>query len=255
MARHKDAFIKGVDYLCKAQYANGGWPQYYPHLTGYYKHITYNDGAMIGVMKLLRDIAKKKSAYVFVDEDRRLKAERAVAQGIECILRTQVVVQGTRTVWCAQHDELTFAPAAARKFEPVSLSGLESTDIVRFLMSVERPDARTVEAIEAAIAWFKRAQLSGVRWIERRDDTQPGGFDRQAVADPNAPPLWARFYELGTNRPVFLGRDSVVHYNVSEIEAERRNGYRWYTDEPAELLGKDYPAWQKKLTPTAQKKS
>ena len=54
--RHRESFLKGLDYLLKAQYPNGGWPQFYPNLSGYYKHITFNDGAMIGVMKLLRDV-------------------------------------------------------------------------------------------------------------------------------------------------------------------------------------------------------
>ncbi|MEP6912110.1 MAG: pectate lyase, partial [bacterium] len=50
--RHKRAFLEGVDYLLKAQQANGGWPQYYPPRKGYYSHITFNDDAMIGVMNL-----------------------------------------------------------------------------------------------------------------------------------------------------------------------------------------------------------
>ena len=166
---------------------------------------------------------------------------------VECILKSQVVVGGKRTVWSAQHDEVTLAPTAARKFEPVALTGLESVGIVRFLMNIKEPDARVVEAIESAVAWFRAAQLSGVRWVERRDALKPGGFEHMAVSDPAAPPLWARFYEIGTNRPIFIGRDAMVRYSVAQIEEERCNGYRWYTDEPAELLNKDYPAWQKKL--------
>jgi hypothetical protein len=107
--RHRAAFVKGLDYLLGAQYANGGWPQYYPDLSGYFKHITFNDDAMIGVMKLLRDIASKEPEFKFVDEERRVKAERAVHKGVECILKTQVVVKGKRTAWCAQHDEVTLA--------------------------------------------------------------------------------------------------------------------------------------------------
>ena len=246
LERHRDAFLKGVDYLLKAQYENGGWPQYYPNLTGYYKHITFNDGAMIGVMKLLRDIAQKKSNYLFVDEARRLRAEQAVARGIELILKTQVVVKGKRTVWGAQHDEVTLAPAAARKFEPVALSAGESVGIVRFLMDIKQPSEQVCEAVESAVAWFKQTQITGTKWVEKRDASRPGGFERMAIQDPHAAPVWARFYEIGTNRPVFSGRDSVVKYSVAEIEAERRNGYQWYVSEPAELLDRDYPAWRKK---------
>jgi PelA/Pel-15E family pectate lyase len=249
LERHREAFLRGLDYLLKAQYDNGGWPQYYPLRKGYYTHVTFNDGAMVNVLRLLRDVARKRSAYRFVDEDRRLRAEKAVAKGVELILKTQVVIGGKRTIWGAQHDEVTLAPAPARKFEPASLSAGESVGIVRFLMAIESPDARIIEAVESAIAWFRNSQVCGLRWVERRDASKPGGYARSAVSDPKAPPIWARFYEIGTNRPVFAGRDGVVRYSVNEIDEERRNGYGWYVEEPAELLEKDYPAWRKKLRP------
>ena len=55
--KYRDAAIEGIRYLLKAQYPNGGWPQFWPRSKGYYTHITYNDNAMINVMKLLRDAA------------------------------------------------------------------------------------------------------------------------------------------------------------------------------------------------------
>jgi PelA/Pel-15E family pectate lyase len=245
--RHREAFLKGFDFLLKAQYPNGGWPQFYPDLSGYYKHITYNDDAMTGVLKLLRDVAAAKPNYTFVDETRRARAASAVEKGIECILKTQVVVNGRRTVWCAQHDEVTLAPAPARKFEVTSLSGGESVGIVRFLMSIKKPSREVVEAIESAMAWFEQTQLNGIKWIEKADASQPGGIDRVVVKDPEAGPIWARFYEIGTNRPVFVGRDSVVKYSVAEIEHERRVGYAWYVEEPAKLLKKDFPEWRERM--------
>jgi PelA/Pel-15E family pectate lyase len=228
--RHREAFLRGLDFLFQAQYANGGWPQFYPHRTGYYQHITFNDGAMIGVMKLLRDVSQKKHEYSFVDQVRREKAAIAVQKGIDCILKTQLIVDGQRTVWCAQYDEVTLKPAAARKFELVSLSGLESVGIVRFLMSLPNPNKTVIDSIEGAVAWFKKSQLKGIRWIEQADTTKSNGIDRVVVADPNAPPLWARFYEITSNRPMFVGRDGVPKYDVAQIEHERRTGYAWYTD-------------------------
>jgi len=238
LERHRESFLKGLDYLLQAQYPNGGWPQFYPDLTGYYKHITYNDDAMIGVMKLLRDVADARPVYAFVDKERRERARSAVEKGIECILKTQVIVNGKRTVWCAQHDEVTLAPAAARTFEVASLSGGESVGIVRFLMSIEDPSPAVVEAIDAAVAWFEQSQLKGIKWVEN-------GTDRVVVQDPNGGPIWARFYEIGSNRPIFAGRDGVVKYSVAEIEHERRIGYNWYVETPAKLIQKDYPAWKK----------
>lgn len=224
--RHRESFLKGFDYLLKAQYSNGGWPQFYPDLSGYYKHITFNDGAMIGVLKLLRDVAEGKPVYAFVDEARRARAAKAVEKGIECILKTQIVINGKRTVWCAQHDEVTLAPAPARSYELVSLSGGESVDVVRFLMAIKNPSAEVIDAIESAVAWFEQAQ----------------------VKDPKGAATWARFYQIGTNRPIFVGRDGVIKYNIAEIEEERRNGYAWYVDEAAKLLSREYPAWRKQTT-------
>jgi len=162
-------------------------------------------------------------------------------------LKTQVVVNGRKTVWCAQHDEVTLAPAPARKYEVVSLSGGESVGIVRFLMSIKDPSREVMDSIESAVAWFEQTQLNGIKWIEKADASQPGGIDRVVVQDPKAGPIWARFYELGTNRPVFVGRDAVVKYSVAEIEHERRVGYAWYVEEPAKLLNNDYPPWKDKI--------
>ncbi|HET7536667.1 MAG TPA: pectate lyase [Candidatus Didemnitutus sp.] len=243
---YRASMERGLDYLLAAQYPNGGWPQYFPVIKGYYAHITFNDDAMINVLGILRDIAQGKSQYSWVDQARRAKAATAVQKGVDCILRCQVVVKGQKTVWCAQHDEETFAPAPARKFEPVSLSGGESVGIVRFLMSIEHPSPDLTASIESAAAWFTANKLTGIRWSWVEDPKQPNGKDHVVVADPDAPPLWARFYEIGTNRPIFTGRDAVVHYNLAEIEHERRTGYAWYIETPRRLLDQDYPEWAAK---------
>jgi PelA/Pel-15E family pectate lyase len=243
----RSAFNRGLDYLLAAQYPNGGWPQYYPLRSGYYSHITYNDGAMVNVLNLLRDAANGGPPFVFVDAERRARAAAAVARGVECILRTQVRQHDRLTVWCAQHDARTLAPAPARNFEPASLSGAESVGIVRFLMSLEPTTPAVSNAIESAVAWFRESALHGIR-IDTFTNAA-GQRDRRVVEDAGAGPLWARFYELDTNRPLFVGRDRVPHYRYDEIEIERRVGYAYYTDAPADLLEKDYPRWRRKFAP------
>jgi len=249
LERFKQGFYNGVDYLLKAQYANGGWPQTYPRLQGYSRYITFNDGAMIGVMTLLGDIAENKSPYAFVDEGRQKKAHQAVQKGIDCILKCQIIVDGRRTAWAQQHDEKNFEPRPARAFEPIAICGAESVGIVRFLMSIDNPNPDVIEAIQGAVTWFDRAKLAGIREINKSDKSTPRGYDKVIIKDPNAPPLWARFYEIGTNRPIFGDRDGKVYYAMPEISPERRTGYTWYGNWPAELLDKDYPAWQKKWEP------
>jgi PelA/Pel-15E family pectate lyase len=247
--RFKAAFLKGLDYLLEAQYANGGWPQTYPWRRGYHNYITFNDGAMIGAMIVLHDIAQQKPLYGFVDDDRRQKARKAVRKGIECILKCQIIVNGTRTAWCQQHDEKTFEPRPARRFEPAAITGCESVGVVQFLMSLANPSPEIIEAIQGAITWFDRVKITGIRQINKPDESGESGFDNVIVKDETAPPMWARLYEIGTNRPIFGDHDGKVHYAMSEISRERRTGYAWYGYWPAELLRQEYPVWQKKWAP------
>lgn len=239
--RYRAAFTRGFDYLLAAEYPKGGWPQFFPLREGYYSRITFNDNAMINVMTVLRDTAAGNSPYGFVDEARRVKARAAVSRGIDVILRTQVKQNGKLTAWCAQHDERTLEPAWARNYEPPTLSGSESVGIVRFLMEIERPTPEIVAAIEGAVAWLNAVRINGLR-LEQFTATD-GTRDRRVVADPAAPPLWARFYTLDTNRPVFTGRDKVMRDALADIEQERRNGYAYYGTWPASLLAVDYVRW------------
>lgn len=245
--RYRAAAERGLDYLLAAQYPNGGWPQYHPPRKGYYTHITFNDGAMVNALEVLRGVAAGRAPYAWTDDARRRRAAAAVDRGTDCILKCQVVQDGKPTIWAAQHDEVTLAPAWARKFEPPSLATAESVGIVRFLMGIESPSPDIVAAIDGAAQWFEQNKIVGLRAEMVSAPEQPGGRDRVVVADPKAGPIWARFYELGTNRPLFMGRDSVVHYKLAEIEHERRVGYAWYNNSAVSLLTKEYPRWRERL--------
>lgn len=241
--RYLRSFERGLDYLFSAQYPTGGWPQFWP-LRGdeYYSRITYNDGAMMRVMELLSDVAAARPTFRFVDADRRERARQAVERGIDCILKTQIRQNGMPTGWCAQHHEKTLEPAWARAYEPPSLSGGETVGIVRFLMSIENPSNEVIAAIEGAVAWLRRVELRGVRLeVVRRGD---GRDERKLTKDPNATGLWARFYELETNRPLYLDRDSRFRYDFTEVGYERRSGYDYHGNWAASLLERDYPAWR-----------
>ena len=244
--RYKQAALNGIHFLLEAQYENGGWPQYYPTTKGYSRHITFNDNAMIGVMSLFRDIVQGKPEFGFVRDNVRKQAAEANERGINCILKCQITVNEKKTAWCAQHDEKTLEPRKARSYELASLSGAESVKIVRFLMDIENPTPGVIEAIESAVAWFDQAKIEGKRIQRIQDASKPGGRDRIVVQDASAPPLWARFYETGTNRPFFCSRDGIPKYSLSEISHERRNGYSWLGTYADSLLTREYPLWRKK---------
>jgi PelA/Pel-15E family pectate lyase len=243
--RYKESALNGIDFMLKAQHDNGGWPQTYPlDLSGYSKYITFNDDAMIGVMTVLRDIAKGDGLYSFVDQERRERAAIAVQKGIACILQTQIVVDGRLTAWCAQHDHRTLEPQQARRYEYPSISGSESVGVVRFLMSIEDSSPEVIAAIEGAVAWFEEAKLTAIRVERITDESLSEGYDLVVVEDETAPPLWARFYEIGTNEPIFADADGAIKGSLADLSYERRVGYRWLTDRPASLVYEEYPAWK-----------
>lgn len=240
--RYSKAVNLGIKYLLEAQYENGGWPQFYPNLKGYYRHITFNDGAMVGVMGLLRDIVTRPGSYPFVAESVRDDCERAIEKGLDCILKCQVKVEGRPAVWCAQHDEITYLPTRARSYELATLSGSESVGIVRYLMGIENPGPEVVTAIEGAVAWFGKSKLEGIR-LESFTNSD-GEKDLRVVKDGTAPALWARFYDIDTNQPVFCSRDGIPQKSLDAISHERRNGYSWLGEYASDLLKKDFPAWK-----------
>lgn len=226
--RYRDAFERGLEYVYRAQFPNGCWPQVYPLQGSYHDAVTFNDDALVQVLQLLRDVVDLE----FLSDAERRRATASLQAGIDCVLASQVEVDGVKKVWGAQHDPLTLLPVAARAYEHASLSGGESVDVLEFLMEIEAPDARIVEAVHAAAAWFRRTAIHGYDY-----DISAG-----LVAREGAGPVWARFYEIGTNRPIFSNRDAVIRYSWHELDDERRLGYAWYRDSATRAL-RTYDRW------------
>jgi PelA/Pel-15E family pectate lyase len=236
---------KGIEYLLKAQYDNGGWPQFYPDFSSYRSQITYNDNAMINVVNVLEDIVAGKNDLDAVDPSFIPKCKEAIKKAVDCVLKTQVLQNGKLTVWCAQYNAKTLVPEMARKFELASLSGSESVGIVRFLMRQPNPSKEIIAAVNAAVQWFEKAKITGYAISEIKAPQEPSGKDRILVKDDNSV-IWARFYTLDTNEPFFAGRDSEPKKTLSEIENERRVGYAYYGNWAAKLLSTEYPEWAAK---------
>jgi PelA/Pel-15E family pectate lyase len=244
-----EAYLKaaehGIEYLLKAQYANGGWPQYYPDFSSYRSQITYNDNAMINVLNVLQDVVLGKNDFDVIDKAYIEKCNAAIKKGIDCIVKTQVKQKGKLTAWCAQYNAKTLVPEMARKFELASLSGSESVGIVRFLMQQPNPSKEIIAAVNAAVDWFEQVKITGYNFVDVKAPNESSGKDRVLVKDDKSV-IWARFYTLETNEPFFTGRDSQPKKTIAEVENERRIGYSWYGAWPENLIHTEYPKWVEK---------
>ena len=241
----RDAVNRGLDFLFTMQYPdNGGWPQRFPLPKDYGRFITFNDHAMINVMHVMHDVAEGQEPFAFVDAERRAKAKAAFDKGVECVTKTQIVVNGVPTGWCQQYEPETLQPGKARTYELPSIAGDETAGALKLLMSIDQPSREVARAIHTSAAWLERSKVTGIRLDRKPDASLPKGFDITAVEDPNAEPLWARFYEIETNRPFFTGRDGVKRYDLAEIDHERRNGYAWHGKWGASMLQR-YTKWSK----------
>ena len=230
------SFLHGLDYVFAAQYPNGGWPQVWPLQGGYHDNITINDDAMLQILQLLHGVAGGQDEFTFVPAETRARARASFQRGMDCLLAAQAVVNGKRTAWCQQYDAITLAPASARNYEMPSLTSSESAMIVLFLMSLPNSTPDEVAAVHGACAWFKKTEIMG--WEFKKTFAQ----GRMLVAAPGSGPLWARYYEIGTDRPIFGDRDKTIHDDVADLSKERRNGYGWYRDTPKRVL-EHYAKW------------
>lgn len=247
---YKEAFLKALEYIYTSQYANGGWPQFYPARRGrsnaYSNNITFNDDAMVNVLKMLYAISDDDKPYNVLQftPEQKARALEAYNKGIQCILDTQIRnKKGELTVWCAQHDPVTMLPAKARAYELVSYSGVESVNITLLLMDVENPSPEVIAAVQGAVKWFDEHKITDI--IYRRTKVN-GKYVATIEPAENASPIWARFYDIDTEKPFFCDRDGVKRNSIDELGDDRRNGYKWYDDKGIKVL-KEYPEWLEEI--------
>lgn len=235
---------RGVDYLLAAQYPNGGWPQYYPDRSLYRQQITFNDDAMTRVLNLLQDIVEGKGALAQLTPDYGDKARAALDKGIACVLATQVKIGSQLTIWAAQYDQATLQPAKARSYELPALAVSESVGVVRLLMRQPQPSPQVLAAVDSAARWLEAHRLRDLarRMIDAPDEDT--GQDVLIVSEPGAS-LWARFYDLEHQEPMFVNRQGERLASFADLPNERRVGYAWYGTWPEKLLRQELPRWYK----------
>ncbi len=186
-----------LDHFIEAQYPNGAWPQRYwarhdpnefpvrkatyPETWSrqypkapYAHYYTFNDSTIADCIEMML------MAHQLYGKPEYLASAR---KGGDFILLAQM--PEPQPVWAQQYNP-KMEPAWARKFEPPSVTAGESISAMKSLKVLfeKTGDARYLEPLPRALAWYKRSRL-------------PDG-------------KWARFYELKTNKPLYFVKDTYV---------------------------------------------
>jgi len=198
-AAYREPVMKALDFVLKAQYPNGAWPQRFPlrdeyahdGLPDYTSFYTLNDGATLAIFELLLD------AYDTFGDQRYFESARRGADAL-------IAMQGpdNQAAWAEQHGP-DLRPIAARTHEPAGYVVRESRmGIVMLEMTyLLTGDARYLAPVPRCLAWFERV-------------------NRELAAEKYPPP---RYWEPGTNRPLYVVR-------IPEPTPEGYGKYVWTTD-------------------------
>jgi PelA/Pel-15E family pectate lyase len=220
-----------LDALLKAQYPNGAWPQRFLEPTDaskfpvkkasypktwprqwpgeiYRSHYTFNDNSISDVIDLMLEAGR-------VYKDARYLA--AAEKGGDFMLLAQM--PDPQPAWAQQYD-MDMHPAWARVFEPPSVTGGESQGIMQTLMLLYRETGKRkyLDAVPRALAYLEKSVLP------------PADKPSEARRRLRGRPVLARFYELETNRPLYITKGTMI--SARGLGSTRIDGYQLsYTDE------------------------
>ena len=204
-----EAVLYGLDALLKAQFANGGFPQVWQkpvpqvrpqrakfpdydwktegRVKNYWDFPTLNDGLAGTVCRVLVD-----AHQTYKDA----KYKTALEKLGDFLILAQM--PDPQPGWCQQYS-FEMVPIWARKFEPAAITGSESQDAMETLIRIARytGDKKYLEPIPKALAYFNKCLL-------------PDG-------------KVARFYELKTNKPLYMTAKYELTYDDSAAPAH----YGW----------------------------
>ncbi len=221
-----EATLAALDGLLEAQYPNGAWPQRFvelpdmrerPVLAASYPEtwprkwpdLDYRDYYTLNDNSLADIIDAYLEAYRIYGDERYLAAAK---RGGEFCIRAQM--PDPQPAWAQQYDR-EMHPAWARRFEPPSVTGGESQSVMRILLTLYREtgEKRFLKPIPRALEYLEASAI----------EPAPNDPPRKLRTCPPESRCLARFYELRTNKPLFVTKGDMI--NAPGLGSLRPNGY------------------------------
>jgi PelA/Pel-15E family pectate lyase len=229
---HESALL-ALDALLAAQFPNGGFPQVwkspveqqpiikagYPNydwrtegkIKNYWDMYTLNDNVPGYVAQTLIDANKVYHDEKYITALRHLGDFLLLAQ-----------MPDPQPAWAQQYN-YQMNPIWARKFEPPAIAGDESQEAIETLLEIYAAtgDRKYLEPIPRALDYLKRSLLLDGRL--------------------------ARFYELKTNKPLYMSRRGDV-YTLTYDDSDLPSHYAWKINSKLEKIEARYNRLKQGIT-------
>jgi len=223
--------LHALDYLVLGQYAIGAWPRNFEKLgdpdrypvmpasypdtwsrtwtrPAFYSYYVMNDDCTLNVMDAMLEASR-----IYNEPRYKASAEKAGA----FILLAQM--PDPQPAWAQQYDP-QMKPSWARSMEPPAISGRESVSILYALLTLYRETGKKkyLEPIPRAVKYLKKCS-----------------FKR------NKRRTLARFYELKTNRPLYITPGGPNVRKITYSSERIKRGYSFFTSaDPLEHISAEY---------------
>lgn len=226
--------LKALDALLGAQFPNGGFPQVWQKPSANHKPVkaqypdydwrTENRVKEYWLYYTLNDDVAGYVLDTLLEADRVYETDRyrkAILKLGDFLIDAQM--PDPQPGWAQQYN-FEMIPVWARKFEPPAVAGDETQEVISSLMKIAQfsGDKKYLKPIPKAIEYLKRSQLN----------------DKEL----------ARFYELKTNRPLYMEREGNV-YSLTYSDANLPTHYGFKIRNKIERIEKAFSKLQNKLTP------
>lgn len=218
-----EAATYALDSFTRAQYPNGAWPQQFTEFPdpndypvvkarfpdswsrtyekiSYSRFYTLNDNTICDLIELML------TAHAVYEDDRWLAAAR---KGGDFLLLAQL--PEPQPGWAQQYN-IDMEPAWARKFEPPAITGGESQGVMQTLMTLydHTGDDKYLKPIPRALEYYRSLELKNGQL--------------------------ARFYELGTDNPLYFTREYELVYRDDDLPTH----YGFKVGNKLDRLERDY---------------
>lgn len=197
---HEATLRRGLKFILNAQYPDGGWPQRFPldEHGDYSVARTFNDQVIHDCILLLLE------AHTTLGDP---ACREAALRGMDYFIRAQL--PASQAGWAQQYGE-DLNPVWGRPFEigtVCSTQTLENIDSL-FLFFRITGDPKYLEPVPAALDWLEASRLP-----DAKDYTHTG------------------FYEMGTNRPVYILQTGTTVEDVKYTLTYEKEGCYPYAHE------------------------